>query len=69
MKATDDYDGPTFSGHALMASCPPESHILNNPDLDWGQQTYDLPPSELNTLLNLSPKLSVTGELTPVKYV
>ncbi|KAF3165333.1 hypothetical protein EYR41_008544 [Orbilia oligospora] len=62
----EDPNGTSISGHALMASCPPESHMLDNPDIDWGSRTYDLQPSELNMLLNLSPKLGVSGEVTPI---
>ncbi|KAK6342907.1 hypothetical protein TWF718_008288 [Orbilia javanica] len=62
----EDPNGTAISGHALMASCPPESHMLDNPDIDWGSRTYDLQPSELNMLLNLSPKLGVSGEVTPI---
>ncbi|RVD82666.1 uncharacterized protein DFL_007084 [Arthrobotrys flagrans] len=62
----EDPNGTAISGHALMASCPPESHMLDNPDTDWGSRTYDLQPSELNMLLNLSPKLGVSGEVTPI---
>ncbi|KAK6336326.1 hypothetical protein TWF696_001887 [Orbilia brochopaga] len=62
----EDPNGTSISGHALMASCPPESHMLDNPDVDWGSRTYDLQPSELNALLNLSPKLSLSGEITPI---
>ncbi|EWC45999.1 hypothetical protein DRE_04792 [Drechslerella stenobrocha 248] len=62
----DDPNGTAISGHALMASCPPESHMLDHPDVDWGSRTYDLQPSELNALLNLSPKLNLSGEITPI---
>ncbi|KAF3928161.1 hypothetical protein AA313_de0205086 [Arthrobotrys entomopaga] len=62
----EDPNGTAISGHALMASCPPESHMLDNPDVDWGSRTYDLQPGELNMLLNLSPKMSLTGEVTPI---
>ncbi|KAK6532897.1 hypothetical protein TWF281_007068 [Arthrobotrys megalospora] len=62
----EDPNGTAISGHALMASCPPESHMLDNPDIDWGSRTYDLQPSELNMLLNFSPKLGISGEVTPI---
>lgn len=62
----EDPNGTAISGHALMASCPPESHMLDNPDIDWGSRTYDLQPGELNMLLNLSPKMSLSGEVTPI---
>jgi len=65
-QSTDDIEGPTFSGHAMMASCPPESHVLDRPDIPWGSKTYDIPADDLNTLLNLSPKLTAIGEITPI---
>lgn len=59
-------------GHALMASCPPagnsaESSFGGEPvDPVSGQQTWKLSKSELSTLLDLSERLDLKGELTPV---
>jgi len=65
-----------FSGHALMASCPPEPFPENNPDLPFGhslphangtaQKTWDLSKSDLANLLDLSKRLNLDGEITPV---
>jgi hypothetical protein len=55
-----------FHGHTLMASCPPESHCINNPDVLWGHQTYDLQASDLSVLFNLSTRLQLDGEMTPI---
>ncbi|KKA17354.1 hypothetical protein T310_8819, partial [Rasamsonia emersonii CBS 393.64] len=56
-----------FSGHALMASCPPPSHIENVPEGNqYPHQTYDLPSANLETLLNLSKQLVSEGQVTPI---
>ncbi|TLS24672.1 hypothetical protein PpBr36_08807, partial [Pyricularia pennisetigena] len=65
-------------GHALMASCPPEpfpeltpdvpfgySNVKNG-DLNSGQRTWELSKGDLNTLLDLSKRLNLDGEITPV---
>ncbi|KAJ5475184.1 hypothetical protein N7539_008250 [Penicillium diatomitis] len=62
----DDEDMP-FSGHALMASCPPPSYIANTaPDQTYPHKTYDLPLANLSTLLNLSRQLVTDGQITPI---
>ncbi|KAJ5233073.1 hypothetical protein N7468_006029 [Penicillium chermesinum] len=62
----DDEDMP-FSGHALMASCPPPSYISNTtPDQTYPHKTYDLPHANLHTLLNLSRQLVTEGQITPI---
>ncbi|KAE8394806.1 hypothetical protein BDV23DRAFT_126017 [Aspergillus alliaceus] len=62
----DDEDMP-FSGHALMASCPPPSYISNTtPEQPFPHQTYDLPHANLTTLLNLSRQLVTDGQITPI---
>jgi hypothetical protein len=56
-----------FSGHALMASCPPPSHIENVPEgNDYPHQTYELPLPNLEKLLNLSRQLITDGQVTPI---
>ncbi|EXJ88517.1 hypothetical protein A1O1_05447 [Capronia coronata CBS 617.96] len=72
-----DDDGAQFSGHALMASCPPPSHIERVPAQNGGLvPTYDhkVPDAEsvqiLNNLLNLSKSLTgsaiPSGQVTPI---
>ncbi|PLB38895.1 protein flbB [Aspergillus candidus] len=62
----DDEDMP-FSGHALMATCPPPSYISNTtPEQAYPHKTYDLPHVNLATLLNLSRQLVVEGQITPI---
>ncbi|EHA49156.1 hypothetical protein MCOR27_008714 [Pyricularia oryzae] len=70
--------GGEACGHALMASCPPEPFSELTPDipfgysnvkngeLDSGQRTWELSKGDLNTLLDLSKRLNLDGEITPV---
>ncbi len=65
-------------GHALMASCPPEPFPELTPDIPFGysniknedtksgQRTWELSKGDLATLLSLSEKLNLDGEITPV---
>ena len=55
-----------ISGHALMATCPPESHILNNPDDPYPCQMPDVTMPDLMRLLDLSNRLPLDGEITPI---
>ncbi|KAL4816569.1 hypothetical protein BDW67DRAFT_161868 [Aspergillus spinulosporus] len=62
----DDEDMP-FSGHALMATCPPPSYIANTTsEQTYPHKTYDLPHANLTTLLNLSRQLVTEGQVTPI---
>lgn len=66
VSAAIDEDMP-FSGHALMASCPPPSHIASTAAAGmYPHQTYDLPHANLTTLLNLSRQLVTDGQVTPI---
>ncbi|KAK2850630.1 hypothetical protein FQN49_005479 [Arthroderma sp. PD_2] len=66
-RAHDDDNQEAVSGHMLMATCPPGSVIATT---ERGQlyptKTYDLPPANLNTLLNLSKQLVTDDEITPI---
>ena len=55
-----------INGHALMASCPPRSHILNNPEVEYPHKTWDIPDPELMKLFDLSQNLPLDGEITPI---
>ncbi|PWY89140.1 bZIP-type transcription factor [Aspergillus heteromorphus CBS 117.55] len=62
----DDEDMP-FSGHALMATCPPPSYIATTTHAEtYPHKTYDLPHANLTTLLNLSRQLVAEGQITPI---
>ncbi|KAL6896191.1 hypothetical protein HDV57DRAFT_512637 [Trichoderma longibrachiatum] len=75
-----DADGAPC-GHALMASCPPTPFQDLTPDTPFGhththhhggceeplaQGTWELTKADLATLLDLSRKLNLDGEITPV---
>jgi len=65
-----------FCGHALMASCPPEPYPESKPEMPFGhgptnlngdaQKTWDLSKPDLANLLDLSKRLNLDGEITPV---
>ncbi|KAF2277491.1 uncharacterized protein EI97DRAFT_374899 [Westerdykella ornata] len=54
-------------GHALMATCPPQSHVLAHPDVPYPHRMPDISVPDLMKLLNLSSQLPLEGELTPVQ--
>ncbi|KAI0013424.1 BZIP-type transcription factor [Xylariaceae sp. FL0662B] len=68
--------GGEACGHALMASCPPEPFPELNKEIPFGyahsqalkgeHQTWELSKADLATLLDLSQKLDLDGEITPV---
>jgi hypothetical protein len=77
MDSPNNEEDALFSGHALMASCPPPSHIERTPARNGGlEPTYDhkVPDAEsvqiLNNLLNLSQSMSgsaiPSGQVTPI---
>ncbi|KAG6039792.1 hypothetical protein E4U41_002139 [Claviceps citrina] len=67
-------------GHALMASCPPAPFDKLTPHVPFGpghtcdhgdgtnpgQGTWEISKADLSTLLDLSKKLDLDGEITPV---
>ena len=53
-------------GHALMATCPPQQHIDTNPDEPYPYQVQDVPMPDLIKLLELSNRLPLDGEITPI---
>lgn len=81
MERSAEMDG-TPCGHALMASCPPETAANLTADIPFGcsnvpadvgvgaaasgQRTWELSKGDLATLLRLSSKLNLDGEITPV---
>ena len=61
---------PRVSGHALMLSCPPRDHVINNPGVLFPhKKAYDISPNVImNNLLNLSGRIPyLRGEITPVQ--
>lgn len=57
-----------ISGHALMFSTPPYTHILNHPDDEWDiDSTGEAQKlATFNGLLDTSLRLELDGEVTPV---
>jgi hypothetical protein len=66
LERPDDLDHEHMCGHALMASCPPASHIIHKPEEPYPHQMPDLKAPDLMKLLDLSSKLPLEGEITPV---
>jgi hypothetical protein len=62
-----DYVHHLVSGHVLMATCPPASHIANTPDVPYLYQMPDVEPASLTKLLAICSDLAIPdGEITPV---
>ncbi|CAI6332186.1 unnamed protein product [Periconia digitata] len=59
-------DDETISGHALMATAPPESHIAKCPHEEYPHQMPDIAMPDLMKLLDLSNRLPLDGEITPI---
>lgn len=79
MERSDGGEEPC--GHALMASCPPNINVGIEPvpEIPYGhgiqampegapacQKTWDLKKGDLALLLDLSSRLNLEGEITPV---
>ena len=79
MERSDGSEEPC--GHALMASCPPNINVGIDPvpEIPYGhglqpmpagapenQKTWDLKKGDLALLLDLSTRLNLEGEITPV---
>ncbi|GME26934.1 Basic-leucine zipper (bZIP) transcription factor [Neofusicoccum parvum] len=55
------------SGHALMQTCPPHSHIAQHPEEKYPHKMPDVSSADLMKLLDLSHRLpTMEGEITPV---
>lgn len=55
-----------ISGHALMATCPTESHLIQHPHVQYPHKMPDMNAGDLLKLLDLSNRLPLDGEITPV---
>jgi len=68
MERPDDAEHEHMCGHALMATCPPASHVADKPDEPYPHQMPNLKTPDLMKLLDLSSQLpmEVEGEITPV---
>lgn len=66
LERADDGEYDHLCGHALMASCPPASHIMQKPEEPYPHKMPDLNTPDLVKLLDLSSRLPLEGEITPV---
>ena len=55
-----------ISGHALMATAPPDRHIATCPNETYPHQMPDVAVPDLMKLLDLSNRLPLDGEITPI---
>lgn len=68
MERADDMEFEHMSGHALMATCPPYSHVMGKPGDPYPHQMPDLPKIDLMKLLEASSRLPTSdSEVTPVR--
>lgn len=66
MVRSEDSTGE-ISGHALMATCPPHSHISEQPEEKYPHKMPDIGKGDLVKLLDLSRRLPMDqGEITPI---
>jgi hypothetical protein len=57
---------PVISGHAMMWSGPPFSHVDKHPDVQYPLRMPEMSNKALMKLLTLSQDLPLDGEITPV---
>lgn len=68
MEVPDDGENQHISGHALMATAPTYSHIMDNPASKYPAQMPQVKRPDLLQLLNLSNQLQVNEiEVPPVR--
>ena len=69
LEPPDDAEHEHMSGHALMATAPPHSHIMNKPAEKYPfQMPTNIGPDTLTKLLDLSNRLPFDHytEVTPI---
>lgn len=62
-------EGDEISGHALMVSCPTINHVnhlIERPDIPYRDHALEMKASDLLKLLDLSNRLPLTDEITPI---
>lgn len=59
-------EGDDISGHVLMATCPSRNHLIERPDVQYPHMMPELKASDLLKLLDLSNRLPLQGEITPI---
>ncbi|KAL9055849.1 MAG: hypothetical protein Q9162_003275 [Coniocarpon cinnabarinum] len=55
-----------ISGHVLMATCPTKNHLIERPDVQYGNKMPEMKASDLVKLLDLSNRLPLDSEITPI---
>ena len=55
-----------ISGHVLMATCPTHNHLIERPEVDYPHMMPEMKASDLLRLLDLSNRLPLQGEITPI---
>jgi hypothetical protein len=65
VNAHDD-QAEAVSGHALMATSIPEHHLACKPHEKYPHQMPDIAMPDLLKLLDLSNRLPLDGEITPI---
>ncbi|KAK5174123.1 uncharacterized protein LTR77_001203 [Saxophila tyrrhenica] len=68
LENSDDREYDHMSGHALMATCPPYSHVRKTPNEPYPYKMPELESADLSKLLDLSARLPLgaEGEITPI---
>lgn len=66
MVAAHDDQAEAVSGHALMATSIPEHHLACKPHEVYPHQMPDIAMPDLLKLLDLSNRLPLDGEITPI---
>ena len=59
-------EGDDISGHVLMATCPTRNHLIERPDMLYPNKMPDMQAGDLLKLLDLSHRLPLKGEITPI---
>lgn len=67
MCVRSDNSETEVSGHAMMMSCPPPDHVHEHPEVVYPHKAPELPAPDLMRLYDLSQKLPLGGEITPVQ--
>ena len=65
----EDQRANAFQRHALCISCPPEKYSMQNPNMSWDTRILDMEAADLSILFDLSNRLQLEGEMTPIAYV
>ena len=65
LERSDDAEFDHMSGHALMASCPPYSHVMEKPGESYPHRMPEMHGIDLNRLLEAAKALPIQGDEVP----